>query len=48
MHEFQGRPDRDEYHQNERLTCNVSCVFFSRNLYYVRVKLCTVYVVNPF
>ena len=27
MDEFQGRPDGDKYHQNER-KCNVSCVFF--------------------
>ena len=27
MHEFQGRPDGDEYRQNER-KCNFTCVFF--------------------
>ena len=45
MDELQGRPDGDEYQQNER-KCNVSCVFFSRNLYHIRVKLFTVSVVN--
>ena len=47
MDEFQGPPDEDEYHQNER-KCNVLCLFFSQNLYYIRVKLFTVSVVNPF
>ena len=27
MDEFQGPPDGDEYHQNER-KCNVLCLFF--------------------
>ena len=31
MDVFQGRPDGDEYHQNEHKG-NASCVFFSRNL----------------
>ena len=47
MDEFEGRPDANDYHENER-KCNVSYVFFSRNRYYIRVKLFTVSVVNPF
>ena len=38
MDEFQGRRDEDEYHQNER---KCKCVFFSRNLYYIRVETTT-------
>ena len=33
MDEFQGRPDGDEYHQNERQS-NVSCLFCKKSLLY--------------